>query len=220
MLRSFLSRLDPRFKPRPSHLLIGGLALVGGLKAVDVIGELVPGADHVPAGAAQAQTVPPKPGAPSGVPVPASLPDSCPVPEELLSAIRTERELLADQKDALSQRRAEIDLAEEKLRIETARLTELKTALEALMNKVETAEGEDVNRLVKLYTNMKPADAAQIMNEIDISVAVTVLGQMPERDAGPIMARLSMARARAVSKIILERSKLPGDQDLNGIVLQ
>ncbi|WP_085047277.1 MotE family protein, partial [Brevirhabdus pacifica] len=171
-------------------------------------------------GAAQAQTVPPKPGAPSGVPVPASLPDSCPVPEELLSAIRTERELLADQKDALSQRRAEIDLAEEKLRIETARLTELKTALEALMNKVETAEGEDVNRLVKLYTNMKPADAAQIMNEIDISVAVTVLGQMPERDAGPIMARLSMARARAVSKIILERSKLPGDQDLNGIVLQ
>lgn len=198
---------------RFSHLLIGGLALAGGLKATTVLMDLSAGGDgSAPAGAAVAQEAP-------ATPAPAPI-ESCPIPEELLQAIRSERDLLAKQKGSMAQRRAEIELAEEKLQIETARLSELKTAIEDLLAKVERSESADVERLVKLYTNMKPADAAQIMNEIDIGVAVTVLGKMAERDAGPILARLSMVRARAVSKIILERSKLPGDQDLNGIVLQ
>lgn len=198
---------------RFSHLLIGGLALAGGLKATTVLMDLGAGGDgSAPAGAAVAQEAP-------ATPAPAPI-ESCPIPEELLQAIRSERDLLAKQKGSMAQRRAEIELAEEKLQIETARLSELKTAIEDLLAKVERSESADVERLVKLYTNMKPADAAQIMNEIDIGVAVTVLGKMAERDAGPILARLSMVRARAVSKIILERSKLPGDQDLNGIVLQ
>jgi len=202
---------------RFSHLLIGGLALAGGLKATTVLMDLGAGGDgSAPAGAALAQEAP---ATPTPAPAPAPI-ESCPIPEELLQAIRSERDLLAKQKGSMTQRRAEIELAEEKLQIETARLSELKTAIEDLLAKVERSESADVERLVKLYTNMKPADAAQIMNEIDIGVAVTVLGKMAERDAGPILARLSMVRARAVSKIILERSKLPGDQDLNGIVLQ
>jgi flagellar motility protein MotE (MotC chaperone) len=43
---------------------------------------------------------------------------------------------------------------------------------------------------------------------------------MKESKAAPILANMSIVRAQAISKIIYERSKLPGDQDLNGIVLQ
>ena len=57
------------------------------------------------------------------------------------------------------------------------------------------------------------------MNDLDIEVTVMVLATMKERDVAPIMAAMTPVRARAVSKIILERSKLPGDQKLVNVKL-
>ena len=85
------------------------------------------------------------------------------------------------------------------------------------MGKIEAQQTEDLERLIALYQNMKPAEAAGIMNDLDIEVMIMVLGTMQPRVAAPIMAKMSPVRARAVSKIILERSKLPGDQNLNGV---
>ena len=125
-----------------------------------------------------------------------------------------------EQRAALNDRASEIALAEETLAIETARLEELRGELEGLLTKIDEARQADVERLVALYVNMKPREAATIMNDLDIEVAVTVLGAMPERDAAPVLAAMNVVRAQAISMIILERSKLPGDQRLNGIRLQ
>ncbi|MFU8863103.1 MAG: MotE family protein [Rhodobacterales bacterium] len=140
-------------------------------------------------------------------------------PEEMLAAINAERKLLDDQRAALAQRRSEIDLANETLVIETARLDELKQEVEALLERANAAHVADVDRLVALYSNMKPRDAAAIMNDLDLEVTITVLGTMPERSAAPILATLNPVRARALSLILLERAKLPGDRRLDRIRL-
>ena len=148
-----------------------------------------------------------------------TLPQACAMPEEMLQIISTERKLLEEQKATLARREAEIALASEKLQLEQARLDELKSALDGLFAKIEASKTDDVRRLVALYSNMKPKDAAAIMNDLDIEVSVMVLGTMSERTAAPILAGLNPVRARAISKIILERSKLPGDQRLNNLQL-
>jgi flagellar motility protein MotE (MotC chaperone) len=150
---------------------------------------------------------------------PAPDPKVCKAPEELLASIQQERELLEAQKEQHAKREAELDLTAETLEVEQQRLADLKTELEALLDKVKAAHTADVDRLVALYRNMKPKDAAAIMNDLDIEVSVMVLGTMNERDAAPIMAALTPVRARAISQIILERSKLPGDQRLDDIKL-
>ena len=147
-------------------------------------------------------------------------PQACLMPEEMLQVIQTERAFLDEQREEMAQRQAEIDLASEKLKLEQARLDELKGALEGLLAKAEAAQTDDVRRLVALYSNMKPKDASNIMNDLDIEVSVLVLGTMSERTAAPILAGLNPVRARAISKIILERSKLPGDQRLNNLQLE
>ncbi len=144
---------------------------------------------------------------------------SCPVPEEVLQALSQERNLVEDQKRTLDTRESEVTLAREKLNIEKSALLELKGSIETLLKKVEAQQTDDLQRLIAFYQNMKPAEAATIMNELDIEVVIMVMGTMKPRAAAPIMAKMSPVRARAVSKIILERSKLPGDQDLNGIRL-
>ena len=213
--------------PRPFQMVIGALALAGVAKAALLVGDV--GGPDRPA---------PRPGlfvgaanaaggeaAPEVAPAPAAaaetqIPQSCAAPEEVLSAIATERDLLDEQRSALSDRASEIALAEETLAVETARLQELRGELEGLLGEIDAARQADVERLVALYVNMKPREAATIMNDLDIEVAVTVLGAMPERDAAPVLAAMNVVRAQAISMIILERSKLPGDQRLNGIKLQ
>jgi flagellar motility protein MotE (MotC chaperone) len=205
---------------QPYRLLIGGLA-VAGIAKLALSAGVMPDDTAVlerlalvgPAEAAANDAAEPQPQAAAPV-------AGCEMPEEMLAAIQKERELLATQKDELAQRRSEVDLAAEKVQVETERLTELKTEVEALLARVEKAKSEDLDRLIGLYGNMKSKDAAAIMNDLDIEVTVMVLGAMPEREAAPIMAAMSPVRVRAVSKILLERSKLPGDQKLDGIRLK
>ncbi|MGR3464798.1 MotE family protein [Limimaricola sp.] len=211
--------------PRPFQMVIGGLALAGAAKAVLLVGSIgeTPSPQPRPGlfvGAANAASgeAEPEPAAPE--PAPAAIPQSCAAPEEVLSAIATERGLLDEQRTALDARASEIALARETLEVETARLEELRGELQGLLNEIDEARQADVDRLVALYVNMKPREAATIMNDLDIAVAVTILGAMPERDAAPVLAAMNVVRAQAISMIILERSKLPGDQRLDGIRLQ
>ena len=88
-----------------------------------------------------------------------------------------------------------------------------------MFDRIQKAQTDDVDRLVALYAAMKPKEAAAIMDDLDIEVSVMVLATMPERDAAPILAKLNRTRARAISRIILERSKLPGDQRLHDLKL-
>ena len=145
---------------------------------------------------------------------------SCKAPEAILAEIANERALLKQQQDAFVEREAKLQIGLDRLALEAQQLEGLRSALEDLTQKVEAAQNDDVARLVNLYRNMKPKSAAEIMNELDIEASVMVLGTMSERDAAPILANLDPNRARAISKIILERSKLPGDQDFSGIRLR
>lgn len=147
-------------------------------------------------------------------------PAQCDTPEEVLQSLARERELVAAQKDDLATRQSELALAREKLEIEKSALLELKSDIEDLLARVKAAQTEDLDRLISFYENMKPSEAARIMDDLDIEVTILVLAQMKPRSAAPILAKMTPVRARAVSKIILERSQLPGDQDLVGIKLK
>ncbi len=144
----------------------------------------------------------------------------CETPEEILQSLARERELIAAQKDDLESRRSELALAQEKLEIEQAALQELKSDIENLLSRVKAAQTDDLDQLIGFYENMKPTEAARIMDDLDIEVTILVLAKMKPRVAAPILAKMSPVRARAISKIILERSQLPGDQDLVGIRLK
>lgn len=146
-------------------------------------------------------------------------PEQCESPEEVLLALSQERDIIQSQRQALSARESELALAREKLQIEKAALLELQSAINDLLGRIEASQTDDLQRLIEFYKNMKPADAARIMDDMDIETTIMILGTMKPRVAAPILAKMSPVRARAVSRIILERSQLPGDQDLIGIRL-
>lgn len=140
-------------------------------------------------------------------------------PQELLVAIAMERDKLQQRKERLDEREAVIALAQSTLDAKATELTALKNELDHLLSRSVRENTDDVARLVDIYKAMKPVQAATIMNEAGIEVAVLVLSAMEPRNSGPIIALMQPTRARAISTIILERSRLPGDQKLVNITL-
>ena len=133
---------------------------------------------------------------------------------ELLAAVAAERAALNRRALALDKREAELAFAAAALSEQDQQLSLLKEEIERLLGLAEANHTDDVTRLVKIYRAMKPADAAAILSDADLEVSVLVIAAMSERDSGPILARMNKTRAQAISKIILERSRLPGDQHL------
>ena len=144
----------------------------------------------------------------------------CEPGEAIAAAIAEERKLLNIQREELSDREARIALAEKSLRTEQERLASVRDEIADQLKLIEDSNGQDMTKLVELYRNMKPQVAAGIMDEIDIETAVLVIAAMPERDAAQVVGELSLVRARLITKIILERSKLPADRNLDGLRLR
>lgn len=146
--------------------------------------------------------------------------DVCEPSQVIADAIAEERTLLQAQRKDVADSEARLALAEESLKAERERLTSVRDEIGAQMAVIQDANAQDMTKLVELYRNMKPQVAAGIMDEIDVETAVQVIGAMAERDAAPIMGAFSLVRARLITKILLERSKLPADRNLDGLRLR
>ena len=151
-----------------------------------------------------------KPAAESATPAPAQKPTvSSPGSESPPPVSETERALLQD----LRQRRQELDAlaasvaarelvmaaAEQKLATRMAELQTLQKKLEGL----DAAQKQKVEAgwqgLVKVYEAMKPRDAANIFNDLQMPVLLQVLDRMKDAKTAVVMAAMNPDRARDVT---------------------
>lgn len=111
-------------------------------------------------------------------------------------------------------REAEAVLAATEARVGTQiqRLNGVKREVEALMTQRSTLQQEDLKRMVAIYEAMKPRDAARILSELETDIVVDVLDRIAERRTAPILAEMADAKAREVTRLILQRRALPGDR--------
>jgi flagellar motility protein MotE (MotC chaperone) len=136
---------------------------------------------------------------------------------ELLVDISAEKAALNLRQEKVDEREAELRLYEAAVAEQIRQLKTLRDEIDRLLAGAGENHVQDVTRLVNMYKAMKPGQAAAILNDADIAVSVQVVAAMKERDSGPVLAEMEPARARVISKIIYERSRLPGDQDLIGL---
>lgn len=139
-------------------------------------------------------------------------PVATPILPELLADIQAEREEIETRRQELDAREARIALAGDAVTRQIADLRALRTELDELLGKTGNNHATDVEQLVKLYRGMKAPQAAAIMNDMDLEVATLVIAAMNPREAGPILAAMNAERAQVISKIMFQRSRLPGDQ--------
>ncbi|MDR9393244.1 MotE family protein [Roseovarius sp. SYSU LYC5161] len=135
--------------------------------------------------------------------------NTCETPEDLaplLEAVDARESSLDEREVTLKAKMEALTLADRRV---SRKLDELQAAEDELRDMIaladEAAEG-DIDRLTKVYENMKPEQAAALFEEMAPTFAAGFLGRMRPQAAAAIMAGLSPAAAHSVSVVIAGRN--------------
>ena len=125
---------------------------------------------------------------------------------------------LADRRDALEQRQRDLDLraniiqaTEKRVDGKIAELKALQAKIESLLGQRDAKELEQLDGLVKVYTAMKPKDAARIFASLDDNVRLGVAGRMKPDVIAGIMSALPAEVAQKLSVELANRFKVPAE---------
>lgn len=182
-----------RFPTARPLLAIAALFLCSGLVRVALAIEAVPSADTA---ADQTEAV-------------AAIQLQCegePGTEQLLAEIGKRQRQLDEQTRAITDRMAALRVAEAEVSHDLNLLREAEARLDARLAFAATALTDDVGRLVAMYENMKPKEAAALFQTMDPEFAAGFLGHMRPEAAAQILGGLPPEVAYAISVIMAGRN--------------
>ncbi|MGB9595378.1 MAG: MotE family protein [Candidatus Poribacteria bacterium] len=106
-------------------------------------------------------------------------------------------------KNEASTLKTELEKYKAEVSAEQAKLSTIKEDVESL--KATKSDANKYKQLAKLYSAMKPEDAASVLCELEANLTERILSEMNERTAGKIMGEIASKNpsyAAKVSKII------------------
>jgi flagellar motility protein MotE (MotC chaperone) len=103
------------------------------------------------------------------------------------------------RRDAALQLESEVAAREAALQVEAARLAALKAELDGRAARAKVEDEARVAQLVKVYETMKPKDAAQVFDRLEMPVLLPIAARMREVRLASILAAMDPAEARAVT---------------------
>ncbi len=119
---------------------------------------------------------------------------------------------LSKRRDALDARDADFATtlplmvaAEQKLDAKLQALEALKGEIATLVGQVDEKEKAETDRLVAVYSAMRPKEAAAVFNTLDDSVRLPVAAAMRPRTLAAIMAQMPPAGARELTEKLAKR---------------
>jgi flagellar motility protein MotE (MotC chaperone) len=128
---------------------------------------------------------------------------------EVLQQLAKRREELELKSRQMDEREAMVAAAEQRMDQKMAELKALQSTVEDLLKKRSDAEESRLQSLVKVYQNMKPKDAAQVFEELDMDVLLEVVSRMNERKLAPILALVSPTKAKEMTYELAQQKTLP-----------
>lgn len=128
---------------------------------------------------------------------------------EVLETLASRREELDKRARELDQQALLLKATENRVDEKLAEMNALRDELEALLQKQTAEQQQRLDKLVKIYENMKPKDAAGIFDELELDVLLGILDRMSERKSAPIIAAMDPVKARIISLKLAEQKALP-----------
>lgn len=124
----------------------------------------------------------------------------------LLRAVQERERKVMDRENALADRRQALDLVEKRVQERLASLVAAENELSKTVAIADKAAEQDVQRLVTVYENMKPKEAAPLFEAMAPDFAAGFLARMRPETAAAIMASLNPEIAYSISVIVAGRN--------------
>ncbi|MDB5614597.1 MAG: hypothetical protein JWQ22_2250 [Devosia sp.] len=148
---------------------------------------------------------------PDGIPVAiaASSAATSATEQQLLDRLVERRSDLQKYEQDLALRSSIVDAAEKRIEERAATLQALEAQISTLVDQRQEMETGQFAGIVAMYENMRPKDAANIFNNLDMTVLLQVAKTMTPRKMAPIMAAMDPARAQELTVQMADLAERP-----------
>lgn len=121
---------------------------------------------------------------------------------KILTALDTRRAELEERNKKLDDRQADLDRRDREFATRMTQLRELTERLSSERDKSEKKRSGQLDQLANVYGSMNPPEAAALIEQLDVQIALSLLERMPEKRIGQILALMSPERALAITKML------------------
>ncbi len=130
-------------------------------------------------------------------------PDEALTGERPLQDPQAQWEGLRQREEALALRQQELEKLEKQIDEKIKKLRKLDEDIKAEVAAYRQISDERIRHLVKIYSSMKPAAAASLMNNLDTDVAVEVFLNMKGEIAGGILSYMDTTKAATITQRLM-----------------
>jgi len=147
----------------------------------------------------------------------AGLPPRSPAPAEvketrkhtkekgLLLAIRHKEDELRTRETEIAERQGHLLEIKGDIEAKIKELNSLLKELNSVKAKIDNFNNAKAQRLVKIYENMTPQDAAARIERLDDNLAASILGSMKEKIAGKILGFVNVDKSVRISRVLKQK---------------
>ncbi|WP_374308421.1 MotE family protein [Dongia sp.] len=128
---------------------------------------------------------------------------------EVLQQLAKRREELELKSRQLDEREAMVVAAEQRMEQKMAELKALQSTVEDLLKKRSDEEESRLQMLVATYEKMKPKEAAQVFEEMDMDLLVDLVSRMKTSRAAPILALVSPTKVKELTFELAQQKAMP-----------
>jgi flagellar motility protein MotE (MotC chaperone) len=136
----------------------------------------------------------------------------------IMDTLERKRKALQEDEARIKKERANLDSIKQEIEEKIAELTVVQKKIEddlsqkaALVSqqekKMEDAGLQKIKQLVKVYSSMKPKNAAAIVDKMDMEVVFQVFSNMKGEQAGEILSYVNQDRAAKISELLVTKEK-------------
>ncbi|HAG53304.1 MAG TPA: hypothetical protein DCL21_05920 [Alphaproteobacteria bacterium] len=127
----------------------------------------------------------------------------------LLQSLESRRIELERKAQVLIVREKLIDLSEIKLLEKIEKLEKLEKSIKKLLNDVSVKEEKRLADLAIVYSEMKPALAAERLNVLDEITVYGILKRMSFKKSAKVLEKMKVEKVRIISRMLAEKTLLP-----------
>ena len=127
---------------------------------------------------------------------------------DILKSLKQRREELEEREQELMFKDNTIQLTKAQIDERLKNLQLLKDELKVIIKQYNNKEAEKNAKLVKIYENMKPKEAARIFEEMQLNVLLEVVDKMHETRLAPILASMEPFKAKEITVALVNRRKV------------
>lgn len=125
---------------------------------------------------------------------------------KVLTSLDHRRAELEERASRLEQREHEFVARDRDLAVRLTELKELTERLKIEREKGDKQRGSQLEQLANVYGSMNPPEAAHLLEQLDIQIALSLIQRMPEKRIGQILSLMNAERALELTNRLSSRS--------------